>query len=461
MSGDVPTGPMTRFGSVRRKYIWNILKQGPTEVGYAYFRARRRRKNKADDETKLTESDRLMFSGQFDATADELTANAALIAAYRHSERHEIRRIVWMLPYFGHAYFGGTYTLLRFAERFATEHGVATHFHCYDVGHDKLGELRGRLSEAFPNLSGSTFTCGHDPLDSIPASDAAIATLWSGAYPLVRLRSTRAKFYFVQDYEPQFYPAGAASGLVEQSYRLGIPGIVNTPGLADVYRSYGNPAVSFVPAVDLHRYHPAETPHDPAAPLRVFFYGRPSTPRNSFSLGIMAMAGLKERHGDRVDLICAGENWNPGAFGVAGRIRNLGVLGNLDEVAALYRSCDIGLVFMQTKHPSYQPLEFMASGVATVSNHNPATTWLLRHEQNCLLTEPLPSPAIEQLSRLVTDEPLRQRIVKNGLVEVRRHHWEDQIDRIWRAMTLQDGGFRADSATESATALRRSAAPAG
>ena len=72
-------------------------------------------------------------------------------------------------------------------------------------------------------------------------------------------------------------------------------------------------------------------------------------------------------------------------FGLKGRVRNLGVLSSLDEVAALYRSCDIGLVFMHTKHPSYQPLEFMASGMATVSNINPATAWLLRDGENCLL----------------------------------------------------------------------------
>ena len=90
----------------------------------------------------------------------------------------------------------------------------------------------------------------------------------------------------------------------------------------------------------------------------------------------MALARLKEIHGDRVEIICAGENWNPAQFGMAGRITNLGRARSLDEVAALYRSCDIGFVFMHTKHPSYQPFEFMASGMATVSNINPATTWL-------------------------------------------------------------------------------------
>ena len=142
----------------------------------------------------------------------------------------------------------------------------------------------------------------------------------------------------------------------------------------------------------------------------MFFYARPSTARNSFGLGLAALIALERVHRDRVEIICAGENWSPAQFGLTGRIRNLGVLGSLDDVAALYRSCDIGLVFMHTKHPSYQPFEFMASGMATVSNINPATNWLLRDGENCLLTPPLPTPTAERLGRLMTDRELRARI---------------------------------------------------
>jgi O-antigen biosynthesis protein len=173
----------------------------------------------------------------------------------------------------------------------------------------------------------------------------------------------------------------------------------------------------------------------------VFFYGRPKTSRNAFGLGLAALVRLKRDYGDRVEILCAGEEWNPGQFGVSGRIRNLGVLDSLDDVAALYRSCDIGLVFMHTKHPSYQPFEFMASGMATVSNANPATQWLLRDGENCLLTPPLPTPTAERLGRLVQDGELRGRIAAAGLQEVRRYRWDDQIERVWRAICLQDGAF--------------------
>ena len=151
------------------------------------------------------------------------------------------------------------------------------------------------------------------------------------------------------------------------------------------------------------------------------------------------MIQLKRKFGDRVEIICAGEDWNPGQFGLHGKISNLGVLDSLDAVAALYRSCDIGLVFMQTKHPSYQPFEFMASGMATVSNINPATEWLLRDGENCLLTPPLPTPTAERLGQLVSNPELRARISSAGLEQVKRYRWDEQIDAIWAKICLSQG----------------------
>ena len=431
-----------RFNRVRLRHIWQITRQGPTEIGYAYFRARRRRRNIADDDPELTESDKLALSGVFDADEELLATNSALIERYRRSEPFEIRRVQWFLPFFRHAYFGGNFTLLRFADHFARVHGVENRFHCYDVASNAVPAMARKAAAAFPALAGSRFTSASDTTsEELPAADAAIATLWSSAYSVLRMPSVRARFYFVQDNEPEFYPAGAASALAEESYRLGFPGIVNTPGLAEVYRSYGNPAVSFVPAVDRERYHPPTEPRDPNAPIRVFFYARPSSPRNAFGLGLRALHIVKELYGDHVEVICAGDYWNPGQFGLNGVVRNLGVLDSLDEVAALYRSCDIGLVFMHTKHPSYQPLEFMASGVATVSNVNPATTWLLRDGENCLLTRPYPTLVAERVGQLVEDPGLRARIAEAGLDEVRRYRWDDQIERVWDAMCLRDPTF--------------------
>jgi hypothetical protein len=112
-------------------------------------------------------------------------------------------------------------------------------------------------------------------------------------------------------------------------------------------------------------------------------------------------------------------------------IENRGLNGSIDEVHALYSESDIGLCFMLTKHPSYQPMEYLAHGVAPVCNVNAATTWLLRHEENCLITEPYPSNIAASVGRLIEDPELRQKLAEAGGVDVTSTTWDSQFHHVW------------------------------
>jgi hypothetical protein len=415
--------------SKRSRHIRATLRRGPTEVGYAFFRARRRRRNVADEEPELRAAD---------LDLDDLEANAEGLRAYAALDALEVSSVQWFLPWFHLATGGGVHTALRLAAHLAARHGAAQRFCIYD--RDDAGSARdvaAKAAGAFPALRGAAFEPAGAPLRD---ADAAIATTWESVFSLVRFRAARAKFFLVQDWEPDFHPAGSASAMLGEVARLGIPGLVNTPGLADAYRAAGSPAVAFTPAVD-PRYRPPEAPREPGAPVRVFFYGRPATPRNAFGLGLAALRRVKARFGDRVEIVCAGEDWSPGQYGVADVLANRGQLEDLDEVAELYRSCDVGIAFMLTRHPSYQPLEFMASGMATVSNRNPHTGWLLRDEENALLAEPLPVLVAEQVARLVEDPALRGRLSAAGRAEVAGRSWDDELERVWGAMTKSGPRF--------------------
>lgn len=424
------------------RYAWGFARRGPTELGYAYFRGRRRRRNRADDDPVISESDAFGLSGRYDLDEGTLAAEAALLARQESDPPDEIASIQWFLPRFSHVYYGGTHTILRLADHLRREHGVESRFCIYDGDPSDVRPHARAIAGAFPALAGAELSPAR--VDDRPAyehlrpCDAAVATYWTSAYPLARFRRARAKFYFVQDFEPAFYPAGSASALAEQTWRLGYPGLVNTPGLADLYRSYGNRAVSFRPAVDRARYHPPAAPR-PERPVRVFFYGRPSQARNAFGLGLATLAVLERRYGEAVELVSAGDRWNPGQYGVADRVANLGILPDLDAVAELYRTCHVGLVFMLTAHPSYQPWEFAASGMATVSNANPRTEWFLRHEENALLAPPMPTLMADAVGRLVEDPALRHRLSERALAEVSSVSWADELEGVWRAMTGRDG----------------------
>ena len=428
---------MTRFGRRRARYVADIVRQGPAETGYAFFRARRRNRNVADEDA-LDPVDRAVAAGELDATVEDLAGNAETIVRWEAAGAHDIRSLLWLIPWFHNPHGGGIATVLRFADHFTRVHGVRNHFCVFDRPEPEAArDIAGKLARAHPALVGAPVLPAGSPL---PACDAALATAWPSAYALLRVHNARAKFFFVQDFEPAFHPAGAASAALEQAARLGFPGIANTPGVADAYRAHGSPAIAFTPAVDAARLHPPAVAR-PAAPVRIVFYGRPSTPRNAFALGLAALRRVKRRHGDGVEIVAVGEDWHPGQFGAGDVLENRGALDDLDALAELYRSCHLGVALQVTPHPSYQPLELMACGVATVALENPHTRWLLRHDVNALLAAPVPSAVADQLDVLIGDPELRERLAAAGARTATATTWDAEIERVWGAMTRRGERF--------------------
>ena len=432
---------MKPFDRRRLRRIRDIVRQGPTETGYAYFRARRRKRNLADDEPELLESDRIVLEGDLDVQPDELAANTALVRGYLDSDRFDVRSIHWLVPEFSNALQGGVHTILRFADHARRVHGVASRFTVADSGDPSAAvAVAGRIGVAFPALAGaSVLPSGATPQPSTsPSRPPGRASTRSPA-STERGRSSSS----CRTGRPTSSPPARHRRSRARPRGFGLPGVVNTPALADAWRAAGNAAVAFTPAVDTDRFHPPERPR-PEPPVRIFFYGRPWNSRNAFGLGLRSLRIVKERYGERVEIVSAGEGWSPGQYGVADVLDNRGLLEDLDAVAELYRSCHVGLVFMLTRHPSYQPLEFMASGMATVSNENPFTTWLLKNEQTALLTRPIPSFVAAQIGRLVDDPVLRERIASAGLERVQGTSWDDEFERVWLALTSPRSSFSSE-----------------
>jgi GT2 family glycosyltransferase/glycosyltransferase involved in cell wall biosynthesis len=372
----------------------------------------------------------------YNFTPAHLEASRALQAT--HSGPLEIRSINWFIPPFQNAYYGGIYTILRFASYLKRHKGVQSRFYLI-VGGDPQ-KVHDAIAGAFPNLHGSLVQVvaddSHEQLGTVAYADACVSTLWSTAYYVLKFNRTRRKFYFVQDAEPLFYPAGSTSALTEVTYRFGFHGIANTGSLRDIYeKEHGGSAIAFTPCVDTELFRPAEGPVGPKRVQRVFYYGRPNNPRNGFELGCAALQRLKDRLGDRVEILAAGDRWNPEDYGLGGVVKNLGLM-RFDQTSDLYRTCDAGLVMMFTRHPSYLPFEFMASGCLVVTNRNAATTWLLRDGENCLLTEPSADCIAETLEKGLADDRLRRRLTSNALDLIRREHsdWNGQIERVYDYM---------------------------
>jgi glycosyltransferase involved in cell wall biosynthesis len=353
----------------------------------------------------------------------------------------EVRSLTWFIPEFTNPFYGGIHTILRFADYFLRTHGVVSRFAVLGRCHPSV--IGDRMATAFPDLAARSdvrIAGTTESINALPECDGAIATLWTTAYALLHFEKPRRKFYFVQDYEPFFYPAGSASALVEATYDFGFHGICNTGQLRDLYTAKGGEADYFDPCIDPRVFHDHNRHEGNGIPAggkvsTVFCYARPGHPRNGFELLGAALRIVKDKLGDSVRIVTAGADWDPATYDLQGVLLNLGNLGYA-TTGALYRACDVGLAMMMTCHPSYLPFELMACGSLVVTNRNPHTAWLLRDGENCLLAEGSATSLAERILEGLSDADLRTRITRTAreLIANRYSDWDAQAEKIYQCL---------------------------
>ncbi|MEV8214497.1 glycosyltransferase [Leifsonia sp. NPDC077715] len=348
--------------------------------------------------------------------------------------RREVRTINWLLPGFDLPFFGGVNTTLRIADKLAREHGVLNRF--LINGHPANEFYESAIVAAFPGLAGSevgNYYGTDEGLAAVPPADAAIATFWLTARDVAKLSSTPRKFYLIQDYEPSFYPASTMFAMTEQTYRLGLYGICNTRSMHDIYAGgYGGTATYFEPAVDRGIFHAeGRTEPAPGDPVTIFAYARDHF-RNCWELVYAALSEIKRRHGDRVRIVAAGAKYLPPSADFI----DLGLL-DYRATGRLYRETDIGITLQISRHPSYLPLELMASGAAMVVPDSPWFRWLFEPGVNARTSMMTYEEVVAALDELVRDAETRKRIAAAGVATIDERHsdWDAALDGLYEFLS--------------------------
>ncbi|MBD2871530.1 rhamnosyltransferase WsaF family glycosyltransferase [Paenibacillus arenilitoris] len=341
---------------------------------------------------------------------------------------------IWFIPQIANVYYGGFHTIFRYAEYLHRTRGIRSNFAVTMSGNAE--QYRSQIAQAFPLLSDCALIAVPDinNLSAIPPHDIGFCTLWITAYPLLKFNGVRKKIYFMQDYEPYFYPAGSVSSQAQATYRFGFTAICNTVSLKNSYEAHGGTAVHFTPALNTKVFHPHSRPKHKDK-LRLFFYGRPNAYRNCFELGTAAIRLIKNVLGDRVEIISAGSTWDHSAYGIDGLVTHYGFMP-YEQTGELYRSCDAGLVLMATRHPSYPPLELAACGALVITNVNEWNNWIWKDGVNCLLTEMSASSIAEKVIQGLTDIKLRHRITTQSIHDMTNNHsnWDSELKRVTEAV---------------------------
>lgn len=293
-----------------------------------------------------------------------------------------------------------------------------------DLWYQSELEIRQYLQREFGELRAQVFKWKGGPMVE---SDAVVLTHWTTAYMIDEVDNTSQIFYFVQDWEPFFFPMGTEYLRAEQTYKMGFSCITLgswlTERLTDWYEA---DADYFDFAVDHEIYYPR--PVTKSEQPRICFYARPSTPRRLFPLGVEALQLVHEKRPD-VEIVFYGvSDAELRRRRVPFPHTNLGILSE-EELAELFSASDIGIVLSST-NCSLVPPEMMACKCAVIDLNRDTVKGVLEHRENAMLAEPTPEGIAETTLELLEDKALREELVDKAYQQVQQRSWSKSARKV-------------------------------
>ncbi len=263
----------------------------------------------------------------------------------------------WLMPPPGKG-SGGHMTIFRFI-KYLEDAGHVCRIYFHNPGSGSTVEaVREHMGDAFPKIKATMAWLKQD--ENMKDADGIFATSWQTAYTVYLSKVEAKKFYFVQDFEPYFYPIGSFSILAENTYKLGLRGITAGGWLSKkLHNDYGMTTDHFWFGSDSGTYSFMGKNNR----KKVVFYARPTTERRAFELGILS---LDIFHKNNPDYTISFIGWDVSEFNIPFPYENLGIL-TPKELNEVYNDSSASLV-MSLTNMSLLPLELLSSGCLPVVN---------------------------------------------------------------------------------------------
>lgn len=256
----------------------------------------------------------------------------------------------------------------------------------------------------------------HHGISRMQCAHATIATSWETAYVVKNFDNTISKFYFVQDFEPYFFPVGSRYCFAENTYKFGFRGITAGYWLQDKLRAeYGMETEGFGFSYD-RKYYKKNQKKDNKN--RILYYARPYTERRSFEMGMVVLNALSQRISD-LEIVIIGASLED--YQIPFPYVNPGIVP-IEKLSNLYAQCDMCLVLSHT-NLSLLPLEVMASNSVAVCNKGANSEWLVNAD-NVILTENEPLDIIEKIIYYFEHREELAYIREKGMAFANETSWE-------------------------------------
>ncbi len=350
--------------------------------------------------------------------------------------RWEGRRVLFLLPVRDAG--GGAHVVLQEAAAMRTM-GV-------DARVLNLNVHRALFERSYPNLTVPVLYAHRDPAREVDFSayDAVVATVYSTVPWLDEIAGLRPRVraYYIQDYEPWFFPPDApARAQAHDSYRL-FPDLVRftktewTRARIEELESVPVQLVGPSVDIDLFRPRPGRVLRG-RQPIRVAAMVRPDTPRRAADATMRILREVERRHGRRVAIHLFGcAPYRPDFLELPRdfRFSHAGVLHRL-QAARLFSQMDVFLDASEFQAMGLTALEAMACGVAVLVPQEGGSASFARHEANALVIDTKNEDAcVAALDRLLTDEALRGRLANQAAADACQFHPEGAAYRMMEVL---------------------------
>ncbi len=258
-----------------------------------------------------------------------------------------------------------------------------------------------------------------------PEADVVVATLWTTVYVMAAVFARRPDFlpvYFVQDFEPDFYPVEEAEirEKIARTYHLAPFAFAKTPWLCEKIRALGVPIAQVPPALDLELFYPKNVSKDVSGPKKILTLLRPKTPQRGFDTAVRVLKRLCRARKD-IEIHAFGCNDQElRKHALPFPLINHGVVANA-QLPELYAQAHVFAEFSNFHGFGRTIAEAMACGCACAITDSGGVSLFAQHEKNALIGPPGDVDALFSLiMRLCDDEGLRRRlaaVARNGVLQ--------------------------------------------
>jgi glycosyltransferase involved in cell wall biosynthesis len=235
------------------------------------------------------------------------------------------------------------------------------------------------------------------------------------------------RFYFVQDYETYFYPAGSHALLTEYTYSLGLDCLCAGQWLNGLMRAHGVWTMAWELAADSAVYFPPLNEQH-RNENRIAYYSRITSTRRAVELGLLALDELARW----------GYEFTVDFFGTARKLgelsyphQNHGILSAM-ALGNLYRRAKIGMVFSSTNY-SLVPREMMACGLPVVELDVDSVRGAFP-DGVLARAAPHPTAIAERLAELLDDDLRRKQLAEDCRNYQSQFSWDSSARLIEAAL---------------------------